>query len=108
MQSHIVGDMDARDRRALKAIADYLRDYCGEEAVRRWLATLTERERAWLTRPSDPVQDAWKQSVDAVADLLRFIADVAARFMDVLAQALAAVWEALAGPSSKWLGGDAL
>jgi hypothetical protein len=103
----MVAVMDARDRRSLKAVDEYLRDYCGEDAVRRWRATLSEAELLWLARPSDPMGDAWRLLVDALADLLRRVSALVARVLDALTEALTSAWVALTGSYPGWSGGDA-
>jgi len=78
--------MEFRGRDLLSAEARFLADYCGEDAVRRWHARLSEAERIQLA-----------SSVAFVQELCRSLAGAIRRMFQAMFDALSALVRSLFG-----------
>ena len=76
--------MEFRGRDLLSAEARFLADYCGEDAVRRWHARLSDTER-----------DQLASSVAFVQELCRSLAGVIQRLFQAMVEALSALVRSL-------------
>jgi hypothetical protein len=65
--------MDIRGRDLLSAEARFLADYCGEEAVRRWRARLSDAERNQLASSVAFVQEIGRSLADAIRRLCQTV-----------------------------------
>ena len=76
--------MEFRGRDLLSAEARFLADYCGEDAVRRWHARLSDTERGQLV-----------SSVAFVQELCRGLAGAIGRLVQALFEAWSGLWSGL-------------
>ena len=65
--------MEARGRDLLSAEERFLADYCGEEAVRRWRARLSDAERDQLASSVAFVQEIGRSLTEAIRRLCQTV-----------------------------------
>jgi len=88
--------MEFRGRDLLSAEARFLADYCGEEAVRRWHARLSDMER-----------DQLGSSVAFVQEVCRSLTATIGRLCLTMLEALSALVRSLVGMFIALITGDA-
>jgi hypothetical protein len=99
--------MDFRGRDLLRAEARFLRDFCGEDAVRRWRERLTDAEQDLLVPASTMVREYGRALVEAVQRMLRAVLDALSWFMRPIVGTIAVAYAALTGQAPDAFGRQA-
>jgi hypothetical protein len=96
--------MEPRERDLLRAVAKFLADYCGEDALQRWREKLSDAERQRLALAPGPVRDAGRGLVETFGRLLRALVAFLAWILRVSAEVAAAARAALCGRPAESFG----
>ena len=99
--------MELRDTDVLRAQARFLSDYCGDDALYRWRAKLSDTEREQLAYEPNAVQKACTEFVEAFMQMLRALAGVIIKIVRAFADAFASPWEIISSRSSDLSGQEA-
>jgi len=99
--------MEEPEHGLLWALAKFLSDYCGEDALHRWQEKLSDAEREQLARMPDPIRETWDCVVAAMRDVVRTLATLLVHLQRVISQALASAWASIIGPDARLFGGEA-
>jgi len=78
--------MEFRGRDLLSDEARFLADYCGEDAVRRWRARLSDEERDQLTSFVAFVQEVCRSLGETIRRVLQAVLDAFASLMQSLVE----------------------
>jgi hypothetical protein len=89
--------MEWRERDLLRAMARFLADYCGEEALHRWWEKLSEAERQALAQAPRPLREICQQVAEALGRLLSALQAALSRLLRACAEVAAAAWRAVSG-----------
>ena len=89
--------MEPRERDLLNAEARFLNDYCGEAAVHRWRASLSDAERERLAPAPDLVLEACRRVVGALQRNVLSILEVLTTILRGLYEALSAAFATVTG-----------
>src|SRR5437763_16577739 len=96
--------MEPRERELLSAVAKFLRDYCGEEALQRWQEKLSDTEREQIARAPSSVREACGRLVEGLRQVLRALAGTLTRLLRACAEAAVTAWSALSGGATELFG----
>jgi hypothetical protein len=91
-------------RELLRAMARFLADYCGEEALQRWQEKLSDIERQQLARAPSSIREASGRLVEGLRQVLRALAGTLTRLLRACAEAAVAAWSTLSGAANESFG----
>ena len=100
--------MNPRERDLLRAVARFLRDYCGDDALHRWQEKLSDREREWLAPASGPVKEACRRFVEALRVMFRALTETMASARRAVSEVVATVWAMVSSFKTELFGHGAL
>jgi hypothetical protein len=96
--------MEFRGRDLLSAEARFLADYCGEDAVRRWHARLSEAERDQLVSSVAFVEELCRSLAGAIWRLFLAMVDVLSDVVRPLVEMLVAAYTLITGRTPESFG----
>ena len=99
--------MEPRERDLLSAVARFLSDYCGEEAVHRWQERLSDAERERLVRAPGSVQERSRRFVGALKRIVQAVLEAVGTLVRTLSEALATACTAIIGRRAEPFGREA-
>lgn len=89
--------MELRGRDLLSAEARFLADYCGEDAVRRWHARLSDAERGELASTVAFVQELCRGLAGAVRRMFQAVLEAMSAFVQSIFGTCAAAYASIIG-----------
>ena len=100
--------MEPRRRDLLAAEADYLSEYCGEDALQRWQAKLSDAEREQLAAAPGVVSEVWTRFVETLRRMFWTLGEVLAAMIRVVYEALTSALATIGGHPRRLFGPEAL
>ena len=89
--------MESRDRDLLRAVARFLRDYCGEDALHRWQSKLSDAEREWLAPAPERFHGACERFAEALKAVAQLLGRALTTALHAFSEAMATLWTVVAG-----------
>ncbi len=90
----------------LRAVARFLSDYGGEDALHRWREKLSDAERERLARAPNPVRETCEQVVEMLRQTLRALIGALVTTVRAFLEASASAWATFCGRNTKLFGGE--
>jgi hypothetical protein len=94
------------DPDVLRAVAKFLNDYCGEDALHRWREKLSDAERERLARAPNPVGETCKQFVETLRQTLRALIGALVKTVRAFMESAASAWATFCGRNTQLFGGE--
>ena len=96
--------MGSRERDLLQAVARFLRDYCGEDALHRWQDKLSDAEREWLAPAPVPLHEARRRFAEALRTIWQVLSQAVTTALRACFEALETLCAVFSGLKTELFG----